>query len=444
MQSTDPQKRATRPASDHRTSARRRLRSALTALIVAVPLMLGAAACGDEEEGTTIEFFWWGGEGRAALTQQALDLYQTKHPDVKINATWQAFSGYYDKLATISGGGNAPDIFQIDDNGLAEYAGRNVTLDLTPFVESKKLDLSNNYEGLTAYGQLDGKQVAVATGENTPALIYDKTKLAELGVDEPQAGWTYDEYIDWAATVTDKSGGEYFGSMDPSTDYKALWLWLRSQGKEFYSGKQLGFTAEDLTAWFTLWQQAREKGATPPADVVHEAVSGSVDTQLVVSGKAATSFMWSNQLGELGKATESELAMVPYPGDVKGQWARAATYWAGSRATEHPEVVADIINFLTNDPEAGAILGTDRGLPPNKTTRAAVEATQTDEYAKQVFSFATELAPKYGPAPAPPPKGHASLRDTLRDLAESVTYGTATPADAAAQFVTEATAALSG
>ncbi|HEY1175098.1 MAG TPA: ABC transporter substrate-binding protein [Phytomonospora sp.] len=409
-----------------------------------MPLVLGAAACSGEDEGTTVEFFWWGGDARATMTQQALDLYQSKHPDVKINATWQTFDGYYDKLATISGGGNAPDIFQIDDNGLAEYAGRNVTLDLTPYVESKKLDLSDHYEGLTAYGQIDGKQVAVATGENTPAVIYDKTKLAELGVDEPKEGWTYDEYITWAASVTEKSGGEYYGTMDPSSDYKALWLWLRAQGKEFYSGSQLAFTQEDLTAWFTLWQQAREKGATPPADVVHEAVTGSVDTQLVVSGKAATSFMWSNQLAELGKATENELAMVPYPGDLKGQWARASTYWAGSRATDHPEVVADIINFLTNDPEAGAILGTDRGLPPNKATRAAVESAQTDPYAKATFVFENGMADKFGPAPAPPPKGHSGLRNTLRDIAESVTYGTATPADAAAQFFTEATAALSG
>jgi len=444
MQSTEPHPRATRPAPAQGTSRRRRLRHALTAAIVAVPLVLGAAACSDDDEGTTVEFFWWGGDARATMTQQALDLYQSKHPDVKINATWQTFDGYYDKLATISGGGNAPDIFQIDDNGLAEYAARNVTLDLTPYVESKKLDLSNHYEGLTTYGQIDGKQVAVATGENTPALIYDKTKLAELGVDEPTEGWTYDEYITWAASVTEKSGGEYFGSMDPSSDYKALWLWLRSQGKEFYNGTQLAFTQEDLTAWFTLWQQAREKGATPPADVVHEAVTGSVDTQLVVTGKGATSFMWSNQLGELGKATESELGMVPYPGDLKGQWARASTYWAGSRATEHPEVVADIINFLTNDPEAGAILGTDRGLPPNKTTRAALESAQTDPYAKATFVFENGMADQFGPAPAPPPKGHSGLRNTLRDIAESVTYGTATPADAAAQFFTEATAALSG
>jgi multiple sugar transport system substrate-binding protein len=442
-----------RPTRSRRTLAGRgRLLRGLAAAAIAAPLIFGAAACGDDEPAeqadpnapATIEFFWWGGEARAEATQKALDLYKKNHPNVTINATWQAFDGYYDKLATISAGGNAPDIFQIDDNGLAEYAGRNVTLDLTKYVKDGKIDLSKHSEGLTKYGQLDGKQVAVATGENTPAMIYDKTKLQALGIAEPQEGWSYQQLFDWAAQVTAKGGGKYWGTMDTSSDYKALWLWLRAQGKEFYDGNKLAFTEADLAAWFKLWQEGRAKNATPPADIVHEAVTGSVATQLVVTGKAATSFMWSNQLSELQKATKSELGMVAYPGDVKGQWARASLYWAGSRTTEHPDVVADLINFLVNDAEVAKIFGVDRGLPSNLDTRKAVEAAVADPAMKTTISFENALTPKFGAPPAPPPKGHSGLRNKLRDIAESVTYGKATPEAAAKQFFAEAQTALAG
>lgn len=432
----------------HLSLGRRRLLRGLAATAIALPLAL--TGCGEDEAATdpnapvTIEFFWWGGEARAEMTQKALDLYRAKHPNVTINATWQAFDGYYDKLATISAGGNAPDIFQIDDNGLAEYAGRNVTLDLTKLVADGKIDLSKHDEGLTKYGQLDGKQVAVATGENTPAMIYDKAKLTELGLPEPQEGWSYEQLFDWAAQVSAKGGGKYWGTMDTSTDYKALWLWLRAQGKEFYDGQKLAFTEADLVNWFKLWQDARAKNATPPAEVVHEAVTGSVATQLVVTGKAATSFMWSNQLTELQKATKNELGMVAYPGDPKGQWARASLYWAASRTTKHPEVVADVINFLVNDAEVAKLFGVDRGLPANADTRKEIEAAATDPAVKATIAFETALAPKFGPAPAPPPKGHSGLRNKLRDIAESVSYGKATPEDAAKQFFAEAQAALAG
>lgn len=435
-------------ARGHRTLHRRSMLRRLTAAAVTLPLVLGAAACGSDDESAdpnapvTIEFFWWGGESRAALTEEALDLYEQKHPNVTINPTWQAFSGYYDKLATISAGGNAPDIFQIDDNGLAEYAGRNVTLDLSEPTKSGKIDVSKHPDSLTKYGQLGGKQVAVAAGENTPAMIYDKTAVKELGVEEPQTGWTYDQLITWAAQVTQKKGGKYWGTMDPSADYKALWLWLRAQGKEFYNGNKLAFTEADLAAWFRYWQDARAKGATPPADVVHEAVTGSVATQLVVTGKAATSFMWSNQLSELGKATKNELGMVAYPGDPKGQWARASLYWAGSRTTKNPEVVADIINFLVNDQEAAKILGVDRGLPSNLDVRKVLEPTLTDKYMQATVTFENEMTPKFGPAPSPPPQGHGPLRTTLQTVAESVTYGRATPEAAAAEFFKQAGSSL--
>jgi multiple sugar transport system substrate-binding protein len=422
----------------------------VAAAVIAAPLLFGAAGCGDDDSGSgdanekvTLNFFWWGGEARAEATEKVIDLYEQKNPNVTIEATWQAFDGYYDKLATISAGGNAPDVFQIDDNGLAEYANRNVTLDLTKYVEDGKIDLSKHPEGLTRYGQIDGKQVAVATGENTPAVIYDVTKARELGVGEPQDDWSYDQWFDWAAQITSKAGKNYWGSMDDSSDYKALWVWLRAQGKEFYDGNKLAFTEADLVTWFNMWLDARKKNAVPPADVVHEAVTGSVSTQLVVTGKAAASFMWSNQLTEMQKATKNELAMVAYPGDVKGQWARASTYWAGSRASDNPDAVAAFINFLVNDPEAAEILGVDRGLPSNLDARAALEAGATDEAIKKTIAFENRVSPKFGEPPAPPPQGHSGLRNKLRDIAESVTYGRATPQDAAKQFFAEAQSALS-
>ena len=39
-------------------------------------------------------------------------------------------------------GGNPPDIFQIDDNFIAEYAARSVTLDLTSYAGDGRLDVS--------------------------------------------------------------------------------------------------------------------------------------------------------------------------------------------------------------------------------------------------------------------------------------------------------------
>jgi len=114
---------ATRTTRDHRTRyPAGRLGRGLLAAALALPLMLGAAACGKDGGTTTdpnapveLSFFWWGGEARAKLTEDALALYTKKHPNVTFKKTWQANQGYFDKLATLTAGGAAPDIFQIDD-----------------------------------------------------------------------------------------------------------------------------------------------------------------------------------------------------------------------------------------------------------------------------------------------------------------------------------------
>ncbi|WP_326555386.1 ABC transporter substrate-binding protein [Micromonospora sp. NBC_01813] len=423
------------------------VRALTVALLVAIGLTACATVDGEEadDEGRPVEIsvFWWGAERRAELTQQALDVYAGRHPGVTFKVTWQGNSGYYDRLSSEAAGGNAPDLFQIDDNYLTEYAERNVVLDLTPYVEDGELDLSGFPSSLVQYGQIAGRTVGVAAAANTPGMVYNKTLLAELDVEEPTIGMTYDELIDWAAEITALTGGEVAGTMDPSGDYKALWLWLRTQDKELYQGRQLGFGVQDLTAWFELWAQARAVDATPTAELVKLANSGDVTQQLVATRDAATSFMWSNQLAELQKHTSDDLGVVSYPGDPQGQWARASMYWSGFRGTRHPDVVVDVIDFLVNDPQAGRILGTERGLSSNLDVREIVQSTLADEKMKASVAFEQQMAELFGSAPVPPPRGHTKIRSLLIIAAESVQGGQATPQEAAERFVAQANADLS-
>ncbi|MGV9807890.1 ABC transporter substrate-binding protein [Micromonospora chersina] len=430
---------------NHRTPlTRRRFLRGLAAVALAAPLALGAAACGGDEAGddgpVKLSIFWWGGDARAKLTEDALALYTKKHPEVTFEKTWQANQGYFDKLATLTAGGNPPDLFQIDDNYLAEYAGRSTTLDLTSYKDSGKLDVSKFPKSLWQYGVVDGKLAGVAAGENTQGLVYNKTLLQKNGLPEPTTGMTWEQHIAWAEQVAKKT--KVPGTQDPSADYKAFWVWLRQQGKDLYNGTDLGFTADDVTKWFELWKGARDRGATPTPDVIHEGNATDITKQLVVTGKAATSWVWANQMPDLKKNTKDELGVVAYPGDPSAQWARASMYWSVFKGSKHRDVAVDVINFLTNDPEAVALLGTDRGLPSNLDLRATVSETATDPAMKQSIQVESDLAQKFGESPQVPIKGHSKVRSELTKAAENAQYGRATPAQAAEQFLAACKSAI--
>lgn len=418
---------------------RRRLLRGLLAVAVAAPLVTGAAACGGDDPATDpnapvkLSVFWWGGEARAKLTEEALALYAKKHPNVTFEKTWQANQGYFDKLATLTAGGNPPDLFQIDDNYLAEYAGRSTTMDLTSYKDSGKLDVSKFPKSLWQYGVVDGKLAGVAAGENTQGLVYNKTLLTEHGLPEPTTGMSWEEHIAWAERVAKTA--KVPGTQDPSADYKAFWVWLRQQGKDLYKGKDLGFTVEDVTRWFELWKGARDRGATPTPDVIHEGNSSDITKQLVVTGKSATSWVWVNQMPDLKKSTKDELGVIAYPGDPSGQWARAAMYWSVFKGSKHKDIAVDVINFMMNDQEAVALLGTDRGLPSNLDLRAKVSEATTNAAMKQSIQVESDLAQKFGDSPQVPIKGHSKVRSELVKAAENAQYGRATPAEAAAQYV---------
>jgi multiple sugar transport system substrate-binding protein len=437
------QLRATRPC--HAGSWRPLLCAALVAA-VAVPLAL--TACGSDDKTPSADstapveltIMWWGGDARAKLTDDALALYTKRHPNVTFRKTWQANQGYYDKLSTLVAGNDAPDIFQIDDNYLTEYASRGVTADLTRYKDSKKLNLTKFPESLWKYGVVKNKLAGLAFAENTQGLVYDKTVLQRFNVPEPTTGMSWEDFIAWAKNAT--TATRVPGTMDPSADYKAFWIWLRQQGKDLYKGDELGFTASDVTRWFELWKGARDGGATPTADLIHQGNSSDITKQLVVTGKALTSWVWVNQLPEMQKGTKNSLGVVAYPGDPKAQWGRASLYFSVYRNSKHKDTAVDVMNFLANDVEAGKVLGTDRGLPGNLDVRKAVADAVTDPNMKLSIEVENELGRTFGPAPSVPPKGHSTVRSELIKAAEAVQFGTSSPSKAADQFTNAAKTAV--
>src|ERR1700754_4491341 len=103
-----PSPRAVEPTTRHHRTASSGpgLRRRLLAALVSIPLLFGAAACGDDGGDSSsaadpnakveLSIFWWGAEARAKLTEDALALYTTKHPNVTFKKTWQANQGYFD------------------------------------------------------------------------------------------------------------------------------------------------------------------------------------------------------------------------------------------------------------------------------------------------------------------------------------------------------------
>jgi pectin-derived oligosaccharide transport system substrate-binding protein len=421
--------------------SRRSLLSAAGAAALAVPA-LAACGGGSSDGKADLTFWWWGDDTRAAITEKVLKLYTKQHPKVTFTSKWMGYDGYYDLLKTNVAGNTAPDIFQIDEDGLADFATRGATMDLSDAVGHQiRIDQFAGSIGKT--GMVDGKRVAIPAAENTAALIWDKTMAAKYGVGALKEGMSWDDFVAWAAEITKASKGKVYGTADPSGSFQALEIWLRQRGKDAYDGSKLAFTADDLTEWWQYWVDAHKKQATPPPDVTHVTNQGDITKDLISSGTGATALEWSNQLDAQAALTKNELGITTFPGDVHAAWARASMFWSVYSGTKYKDQALDVVDFLVNSVPAGKILGAERGLAVNTDVRSKVEPTLTP-YMKASVDFESALSSRFGTPPQTPPAGHTELRDNLVTESENVIYGRKKPAEAAKDFVNEAADILSG
>jgi multiple sugar transport system substrate-binding protein len=426
----------------------------ITATAAALAL-LATAACGgggsraDQQAGAApvtdqpvqLEVTWWGGPARAEITQKVLDLYTQKHPNVTFTTQWQGYSGYYDKVNTTAAGRNAADIIQIDNRVLREYANKGLIAELDPWVGST-LKVDGIDEKLLSTGKVDDKLYAVPLASNTQSLVVDRTVVEPLGLLPPETGWaTWEEFGAWAQQVTQATGRATWGVRDESANMSLFEPWLRQQGKELYNGQAPGFTVEDVTAWFELWTRLRESGAASPQEVAQPANSGDISKNTVLTKQTAATFLYDNQLTELTKATDHQLVLVPLPGSPSGNYARPSQFFTAYSGGDNVATAVDVINFFVSDPEAGAILGTERGLPPNKQVRDAISPSFDDQL-KYVLAYDERVVAQAGPTPPVPAQGDSQMGRLLQASAENVGFGRQTPAAGAQEFVTQAAAEL--
>jgi multiple sugar transport system substrate-binding protein len=411
--------------------------------------LLAAGAAGVRPgfaQDTSLRLTFWGGQARADRTYGVTDLYQAAKPGTTIEGEFLAWNDYWPKLATQTAGGNAPDIIQMDYRYIVEYAKRNAIAPLDEFVGGVlKLDDfdADQLEG----GKVDGSLYGISLGANSVATLINTTAFEEAGVEPPTNDWTYEEIM---------TKGEAFNSADPRNGMKMmsdgsytepmLDNWLRQKGLALYTADgKLGFTADEMIEWFTMWNQFRDAGVIVAAE--DQALdTGPLETTMLVTGKSALMPSNSNQLVGYQALVKDSLNMCGYPrlaaGVGGGHYRKPSMFFSVGGSSANKEAAADFLNFFVTDPEAAKLLGVERGIPCSAAVRDVVAPT-LDETNQIALNFVANLGDLLGPLPPPPPAAAGEIDiSLLRTLGQEVAFGARSPEDAGPYFVNEATAIL--
>ena len=432
-------------------TAGRRLR-ALAALAIATGL-LAASACGGDSGGNsgsangevTLRFTWWGGDTRTKLTQQVIDAYQKDHPNVKIKGEFGEWSGYWDKLATTVAANDAPDIIQMDEKYLREYADRGALLDLK---KAEGLDTGKFEADTLSAGEFDGGLYGLNAGINSFSVLANPAVFKAAGVALPDdTTWTWDDYTRIAAEISTKLNGKGWGTGSLGQNEASMNLWARQHGESLWTkdGK-LGVSKDQATAFFANIVKMRDAKAIPPAEFTSQDMNAALDQSAMATGKLAMSFVWSNQLNAFSKAAGTELKLLRIPSvegkaTANGSYYKGSMFWSISSRSKHQKEATEFVNYLSNSTAAGSILLAERGVPPNTEIRAAVTPKLAPADAASA-KFIQDIGKELGePSPAPP-VGGGQVEKIIQRYTTEVLFGRQAPDKAAQGFIDEVSGEL--
>ena len=396
----------------------------------------GGSQGGGGQGGTTdLALAWWGNPTRNKNTQAMIDAYMKANPNVKISGQPTDFSGYWDKLATQTAGGQAPDIIQMDMNYIAEYGTRGALLDLS------KVDTSKFVEGTVDSGKINDKLVGINAGINTAVILANPKVFEKAKMDLPDdKTWTWDQMIEVGAEAASKAGVPFGVSALLNSD-TLFGTFVRQHGKELFTPDGLGFEAAEAQAWYDLLVKGVKAKAFGTPEQMTEELAKPLDQSAIVVGTAAMQYQNSNQLLAVSNAAGQKIEMLRPPSlagkatERKG-WYKASMLWSASAKTKNPEAAIAWINWFANTPDAASIDLAERGIPANAEVLAAVKSKFSPEQ-QVVAKFITDIKTEVGDTPIAPPPGGGTIADVLTRHGTDVIYGKTSSADGAQKFVDE-------
>ena len=374
-------------------------------------------------------------------TLAVLKRYEELHPGVTINPEFTNFGAFTDKLATEATGGNAPDMFSVNLDLMGEYSRRGVIQPLDQFVP-KPLDLGDHVTSAVQANTREGKLWSIPNDCVSPVLVYATAAFEKSGVPVPEQMWTWEKYAETATALHKELGRKFWGTEDGSGSYIMLDLYLRAQGKMFFTAdRQLGFKPEDLTEWLVWWQKLREAGGVPPGDIQALATGDDLSRTGLISGRCAMLPQLTDSYVGLQNLTDATLGMNMMPNGFAGAGMKSLHYaYAGNSTavwskTPHTELAIDIIRFMQMDPEGAGIFYNGSGMVPASAAGQKWLRENGSDADRRVLDYIA-LVQEGGGTPRNP--NFPGVSGVLRRMSENVAFGKATPAQAAADFIAEA------
>jgi multiple sugar transport system substrate-binding protein len=167
-----------------------------------------AAEAGGEASGeqVTITYAMWD-NNQLPAHEQIIAAFEAEHPNINVEPQVVPWGDYWTKLQTAVAGGEAYDTFWMNGPNFPVYASKGILMDLQSMIDADAVDMTKYPQSLVDLYSYEGGIYALPKDFDTIGLFYNKDLFDAAGVAYPDENWTWADFSDAAAKLTDADAG---------------------------------------------------------------------------------------------------------------------------------------------------------------------------------------------------------------------------------------------
>ncbi|MFC4012008.1 ABC transporter substrate-binding protein [Nonomuraea purpurea] len=343
-------------------------KSARRGAVLLCAALLATACGGGEQAGSqgkvTLSYGVWDVTQQGVMQELAAEFTKT-HPNIAVDVQLTPWVDYWTKMKAAVSGGAAPDVFWMNGPNFQLYASNGV---IKPIEE--QVDTSVYPKPLVDLYTYEGKLYGLPKDMDTVGVWYNKTLFDAAKVKYPADDWTWDDFKEAAAKLTDPGKGVYAVGAQLTSFQEYQYNTIYQAGGHVISpdGKKSGYDDPKTIQGLKFWTDLLTAKQSPDL----KTMTDTTPLQLFEAGKLAMYWGGSWNVAEFTKNdyTKDKVDVAPLPRGEKQATIIHGVANVVSAKTEHPAEALEFVKFLGSKPAAD-ILGEKGPIPAYNGTQSA-------------------------------------------------------------------------
>ncbi len=350
-------------------------------------LLLALAACGPRgADRDVVELRFWAMGREGEVVRELLPAFEREHPGIRVRVQQIPWGAAHEKMLTAFVGESVPDLSQMGNTWVPEFAALNALEPLGPYMARFGVPDSSFFPGILATNVIDGQTLGLPWYVDTRLVFYRKDVLDQAGIarfPETWAAWTT------ALRAMQRQGLRY-GLILPTVEWNVPILMGLQNGAPLLKdgGRRGAFSDPRFLEAYHVYVGMIKSGLSPEnvATLIPNVYEGFAGRMfgMYVTGP------W--QLGEfknrLPDSLQAAWATAPMPGpDGPGVSLAGGSSLVLFRKAPHKEEAAQLLAYLMRPDVQLAFFRLTGSLPARRETWRDTSLT-TDP---RLAAFGTQL-----------------------------------------------------